>query len=214
MILRNIDERFHDCALRILSNTDKAWYQYNFDKFFFVNEYGFVGERAVSLKDKVTEECVEFLEEVVKRMKSNGAVEQQVEPFMIDSIYLRQCLSDGIPQTEFDEFNREFKFSPQKPLALNDVYECLIEYHVIKEDTSYEYFLQAVLYANYRDMCQTINNMKYTINKIARKYFPIKKNSNDPDYKEVASKSLGIRKEDLSHGSQTESFKKKLDSIL
>lgn len=214
MILRNIDERFHDCALRILSNADKAWYQYNFDKYFFVNEYGFVGERAVSLKGKVTEECIDFLEEVVKRMKSNGAVEQQVEPFIVDSIYLRHCLSDGIPQTEYDEFNREFKFSPKNKLELRDVHDCLIECKVIKDDTSYEYFLQAVQYASYKDMCLAKNNLKYTINKIAQKYFPHEKNSKDPDYKEVAAKSLGIKKEDLSHGSQTDSFKKKLDCIL
>ena len=214
MILRNIDERFHDCALRILSNADKAWYQYNFDKYFFVNEYGFVGERAVSLKGKVTEECIDFLEEVVKRMKSNGAVENQIEPFIIDSMYLRHSLSDGIPQTEFDELNREYKFSPKKQLALKGVYECLIDYNVIKKNTTFEYFLQAVQCASYKEMCQTKNNMKYAINRIAQTYFHHDKNSNDPDYKEVAAKSLGIEKEALSHGSPSKRFREKIDSIL
>ena len=209
MKLRNINERCHDAVQDILSGSDKVWYQFHFDKFFSVFEYGFVGERCILLKDTPTEDCVYFLEQVVERLKQKSANNILTTSFADDAAYLRLCLNNGSPQELIEEFNGLQRFNPViSPMVLNPIYSCLIENGVIKENITYEYFVKAVQYAQYGSMVFKKNNMKYTIKKIANKYFP---NSN---YLNIAASSLNITRDRMSSGATTDSFRDKLDKII
>ena len=70
MFLMSFNECLHNSILEHFSIKDKARYRYEFDKYFSVYPYGFVGERKIECVGSITEECILFLKWVYEKIKS------------------------------------------------------------------------------------------------------------------------------------------------
>ena len=153
-------------------------------------------------------------------VKNDEQIEkEQSQTVEKSSLIDEQGEDDGSIKQGIDgDFANLKRFSPDVTLSLQSVFDCLIESNVIPEETTIDYFLKCVQFANYKHLINFDdkgkvtgkNNLKYTIVKITKHYFT----KNKSEYKNAAATSLGIRVNDLGKGEQTKSFKNKIDILL
>lgn len=109
MFLLEFNECLHDAINETFQTKDKAYYNYEFEKFFEVYPYGFVGERRIVLKnDNITEAVITFIDWLRDKLVTYNF--PQISKDVIDTekeylcLHIKQNKVSKIKENELKEY--------------------------------------------------------------------------------------------------------------